>query len=94
MGGVPKEEGGRLHTSQSKAPGMEWLQRFPRVYPLLLMSFLKAQQGLGWRKSCLVPSAGGPRGLRRPKCWWLLRLAGGGCGPRQDAPHCILSGCS
>lgn len=31
MGGVPKEEGGRLHTSQSKAPGMEWLQRFPRV---------------------------------------------------------------
>lgn len=47
------------------------------------MVFLKAQQGLGWRRCCLVPLAGGPRGLRRPKCWWLPRLAGGGCGPSR-----------
>lgn len=38
---VPKEEGGRLYTSQSKAPGTEWWQSFQSEWTFILKPFLK-----------------------------------------------------
>lgn len=53
---VPKEEGGRLNTSQSKAPGMEWLQSLQGI-----PSFSSPSSGTaGLKKLAGAFRAGGP----------------------------------
>lgn len=77
---VPKEKGGRLYTSQSKAPGMEWLQNFQSV-----PSFSSPSSSMARLQKKLAGAfrAGGPGGpdktqVAAPEAgrWWLWPWAG------------------